>query len=173
MDDPEHPVSSSAPPPPGSDCLLSTSVSEMFWTWYGCLKTRPRTKLHCWASRAFLLAFNFSRRLDRWLLLTSSSSMRSRAERSWKEPYDFNQNRSAQKTNQRRRSHLSLQSPLLHLQLIFNLLSILRRRLVATHLTLKAQHLKTKSVQVQTEGWSNRVEMNRWKHEGSHFAPES
>ena len=35
---------------------------------------------HCWASRAVRLAFIFSRRLDRWLLLASSSSILSRAD---------------------------------------------------------------------------------------------
>lgn len=43
------------------------------------------TGRHCWASRALRLAFIFSRRLDRWLLLTSSSLIRSRAERSCRE----------------------------------------------------------------------------------------
>ena len=44
-----------------------------------------RTVLHCWDKRTLLLAFIFSRRFTKWPLLTSSSSVLSSAERSWKQ----------------------------------------------------------------------------------------
>lgn len=44
-----------------------------------------RTGLHCWDKRTLLLAFIFSRRFTKWPLLTSSSSVLSSAERSWKQ----------------------------------------------------------------------------------------
>lgn len=42
------------------------------------------SRRHCWASIAFRLAFIFSTLLDRWQLLASNSSIRSRADLSWK-----------------------------------------------------------------------------------------
>lgn len=41
--------------------------------------------VHCWDRRAFLLAFIFSRRFTRWVLVISISSILSRAVRSWKD----------------------------------------------------------------------------------------
>lgn len=44
----------------------------------------PRQGGYCWDSRALRLAFIFSSRFTRWPLLTSSSSVLSSAERSWR-----------------------------------------------------------------------------------------
>lgn len=40
---------------------------------------------HCWDKSALLFAFIFSRRFTKWPLLTSSSSVLSSAQRSWKQ----------------------------------------------------------------------------------------
>lgn len=50
-----------------------------------CRGTSPTGRRYCWDKSALRLAFIFSRRFTRWPLLTSSSSVLSRAERSWNE----------------------------------------------------------------------------------------